>query len=48
MFEVRATFPGPVLLIKRGSMLLSVGFFLAEKEGAPVIDVTVPAPTVNL
>lgn len=47
MFEVRATFPGPVLLIKAGSVLLLVGF-LAQEEGAPVIDVTVPAPTVNL
>lgn len=47
MFEVRATFPGPVLLIKADSLLLLVGF-LAQEEGAPVIDVTVPAPTVNL
>lgn len=46
-FEVRATFPGPVLLIKTDSLLLLVGF-LAQEEGAPVIDVTVPAPTVNL
>lgn len=37
MSEVRATFPGPVLLIKAGSALLLVGF-LAQNERAPVID----------